>query len=164
VVKARYGQAVMSEVLEQSVSKATQQVVTDRGLRPALQPKIELVNFADGADLEFKVELELLAGDPMPDFAGIEVERLKAVPSEEQVNTTIETIAARNRKLEDVTEDRGAQKGEVAVCDFTGRWRARASPSRAAARPTCRSRWPAQASSPASPSSSRASRRARPGP
>ncbi len=120
VVKARYGQAVMSEVLEQSVSKATQQVVTDRGLRPALQPKIELVNFADGADLEFKVELELLPEIPMPDFAGIEVERLKAEPSEEQVNTTIETIAARNRKLEDVTEDRGAQKGEVAVCDFTG--------------------------------------------
>jgi len=30
---------VMSEVLEQSVNKATQQVVTDRGLRPALQPR-----------------------------------------------------------------------------------------------------------------------------
>ena len=120
VVKARYGQAVMSEVLEQSVNKATQQVVTDRGLRPALQPKIELVNFADGADLEFKVELELLPEIPMPDFAGIEVERLKAEPSEEQVKTTIETIAARNRKLEDITEERGAAKGEIAVCDFTG--------------------------------------------
>ena len=120
VVKARYGQAVMSEVLEQSVNKATQQVVTDRGLRPALQPKIELVNFAPESDLEFKVELEILPEIPMPDFAGIEVERLKAEPSEEQVKTTIETIAARNRKLEDITEERGAAKGEIAVCDFTG--------------------------------------------
>lgn len=120
VVTQRYGQAVMSEVLEQSVNKATQQVVTDRGLRPALQPKIELVNFADGADLEFKVEVEILPEIPMPDFAGIEVERLKAEPAEEQVAKTIETIAARNRKLEDITEDRGAAKGEVAVCDFTG--------------------------------------------
>ncbi|MDN3567691.1 trigger factor [Paeniroseomonas aquatica] len=120
VVRQRYGQAVMSEVLEQSVNKATQQVVTDRGLRPALQPKIELVNFADGADLEFKVEVEILPEIPMPDFAGIEVERLKAEPAEEQVAKTIETIAARNRKLEDITEDRGAAKGEVAVCDFTG--------------------------------------------
>jgi trigger factor len=120
VVKQRYGQAVMSEVLEQSVSKATQQVVTDRGLRPALQPKIELVNFADGADLEFKVEVELLPEIPMPDFSGIELERLKAEPAEEQVAKTLETIAARNRKLEDITEDRGAAKGEVAVCDFVG--------------------------------------------
>ena len=68
VVQQRYGQAVMSEVLEQSVNKATQQTITDRGLRPALQPKIELVNFADGADLEFKVEVEILPDIPMPDF------------------------------------------------------------------------------------------------
>jgi trigger factor len=128
VVKQRYGQAVMSEVLEQSVSKATQQVVTDRGLRPALQPKIELVNFADGADLEFKVEVELLPEIPMPDFSGIELERLKAEPAEEQVAKTLETIAARNRKLEDITEDRGAAKGEVAVCDFVGTLEGEAEP------------------------------------
>lgn len=121
VVQQRYGQAVMGEVLEQSVNNATQQVVSDRGLRPALQPKIELVNFNEGSDLEFKVELEVLPEVPMPDFAGIELERLKAEPSEEQISKALESIAQRNRKLEDVTEERGAEKGEVAVCDFVGR-------------------------------------------
>jgi trigger factor len=121
VVASRYGQAVMGEVLEQSVNQATQQVVSDRGLRPALQPKIEVVNFSDGADLEFKVELEVLPEVPMPDFAGIELERLKAEPTEEQVAKALESVAARNRRLEDIEEARGAQKGEVAVCDFVGR-------------------------------------------
>jgi len=121
LVKQRYGQAVMSEVLEESVNKATQQVVTDRGLRPALQPKIELVNFAPEADLEFKVEMEVLPDIPMPDFAGIEVERLKAEPDEARVASTLETIAARNRTLEDVAEVRPAAKGDVVVCDFIGR-------------------------------------------
>lgn len=121
VVASRYGQAVQAEVLEQSVNNATQQVVSDRGLRPALQPKIELVTFAEGTDLEFKVELEVLPEVPMPDFAGIAVERLKAEPSDEQVGKALDSIAQRNRKLEDIAEARGAQKGEVAVCDFTGR-------------------------------------------
>jgi len=121
VVEQRYGQAVMGEVLEQSVSKATDLVVSDRGLRPALQPKIELVNFAPESDLEFKVELEIMPDVPMPDFAGIAVERLKAEPSEEQVTKALESIAARNRKLEDVTEDRVAGKGDVVVSDFVGR-------------------------------------------
>ena len=53
IVKARYGAAVQGEVLEESVNEATRQVLADRGLRPALQPKIELVNYADGADLEY---------------------------------------------------------------------------------------------------------------
>ena len=121
VVAARYGQAVTGEVLEESVNQATQQVVADRGLRPALQPKIELVNFAEGADLEFKMELEVLPEVPMPDFSGIELERLKAEAGEEQVNKALASIAERNRRLEAIAEARPAAKGEVLVCDFTGR-------------------------------------------
>ena len=121
VVQQRYGQAVMGEVLESSVNNATQRVVTDRGLRPAQQPKVELVNFADGTDLEFKVEMEIMPDVPMPDFAGIELERLKAEPGDEQVDKALAAIAQRNRTLEDITEERPAEKGDVAVCDFVGR-------------------------------------------
>ena len=121
VVKQRYGQAVMGEVLEGKVNEATQQVVSDRGLRPAQQPKIDIVNFADGADLEFRVDLEILPEIPMPDFAGIEIERLKAEPNDEVIGKALGQIAERNRKLEDITEDRGAVKGEIAQCDFVGK-------------------------------------------
>ncbi len=95
VVKARYGQAVAGEVLEESVSEATRQVLTDRGLRPAMQPKIELVNYSDGADLEYKIDLELLPEIPMPDFAAIELTREKAAPGEEQVAEFLETMRQR---------------------------------------------------------------------
>ncbi len=121
MVQQRYGQAVMGEVLEQSVSTATQQVVSDRGLRPAQQPKVEDLQFADGTDLQFKVALEVLPDIPMPDFAGIEVERLRAEPTEEQVAKALASVAERNRKLEDLTEARGAATGDIAVCDFVGR-------------------------------------------
>lgn len=121
VVKQRFGASVMGEVLEQSVSEATRDVVSGRGLRPALQPKIELVNFSDGADLEFRLDVEVMPEVPMPDFAGISLERPKASPGEEQVNRALETLASRNRSLEDVAEARPAAKGDVLVCDFVGR-------------------------------------------
>src|SRR3954471_8942785 len=121
VVQQRYGQAVLGEVLEQSVSQATEQLVTDRGLRPAQQPKIELVNFAPDADLEFSVDLEVLPEIPLPDFGAIAVERLKATPNEEQVAKTLEQIASRNKTMEDVAEARPAAKGDTLVCDFVGR-------------------------------------------
>ncbi len=81
IVKQRYGIAVSAEVLEESVSEATQKVLTERGLRPAQQPKIDLVTenpTAMAADLEFKVELELLPDIVLPDFGTIELTRLKA--------------------------------------------------------------------------------------
>ena len=120
VVLARYGQAVMGEVLEASVQEATGKVVAEHSLRPALQPKIELVNFADGGDLEFRLDVEILPDIPMPDFASISLTRLKAAPGEEEITKALENITRRQASLEE-TESRAAARGEVLVCDFVGR-------------------------------------------
>ena len=120
VVKQRYGSAVLGEVLEQSVTDASRKVVDDRGLKPAMQPKIEVVNFAEGADLEFRMDFEVLPEVPMPDFAGIELERLKAEPADEAIDKALASIAERNGTLEDA-EPRAAKAGDILVCDFTGR-------------------------------------------
>lgn len=121
VVKQRYGQAVAGEVLEQSVDDATRQVIADRGLRPAMQPKIELVNYSEGADLEYKLDLELLPEIPMPDFASIALDRQKATPGDAEIDTFLATMAGRLASLEDVAEPRPAAKGEMLVVDFEGR-------------------------------------------
>lgn len=120
VVQARYGQAVMGEVLEASVNQASGEVVKQNNLRPALQPKIELVNFAEGADLEFRMDVEVLPEIPMPDFSAISLTRLKAAPTAEAVQEALDSISRRNATLEEV-ESRPATKGEVLVCDFVGR-------------------------------------------
>lgn len=127
VVKQRYGTAVNAEVLEQSVTEATQQVLTDRGLRPALQPKVDVVSLdsAGDKDLEFKVELELLPEITLPDFSAITLTRLKAEVAPETVDKALAEVAQRNRTLEpippDELGDRGAAKGEVLTVDYVGR-------------------------------------------
>ncbi|TPG61275.1 trigger factor [Roseomonas nepalensis] len=122
VVKKRYGTAVTGEVLEEQVQSATRELLTGRGLRPALQPKVELAgDFADGQDLSFNIEMELLPEIPMPDFSGIEIERPRAEPSDEEVQKALDGLASRNAKLEDVTEERPAEKGDTVVADFVGR-------------------------------------------
>jgi len=120
IVRQRYGTAVMGEVLEESVGNASRKVVSDRGLKPALQPKIEVTSFPDGGDLEFRMELEVLPDVPMPEFSGMELERLRAEPSDEEVSKILETLATRNGELTDVSDARPATKGEVMVCDFAG--------------------------------------------
>jgi trigger factor len=108
-------------VLEDSVNTATQQVLTDRGLRAAAQPKIDLVQAEPTADLEFKVELELLPEIAMPDFAAIALTRLKAEPPAEAIDKALGEIAARQRELVVVEEARPAAKGDVLTVDFLGK-------------------------------------------
>ncbi len=121
VVRQRFGTAVMSEVLEESVSSATQQVLIDRGLRAATQPKVDVTSLDDQKDLEFTVELELLPEIAMPEFGALQLTRLKAAPSDEAVDKAVEEISRRQRELEPVTEDRGAQTGDTLTVDFLGK-------------------------------------------
>ena len=121
VVRQRFGTAVMSEVLEESVNTATQQVLTDRGLRAATQPKVDVTSLDEKKDLEFTVELELLPEITMPDFGSLSLSRLKAAPSEEAIDKAVEEIARRQREMEPVTEDRGAQSGDTLTVDFVGK-------------------------------------------
>ncbi|GIX11917.1 trigger factor [Elioraea sp.] len=121
IVAQRYGQAVMGEVLERSLDDAARRIVTDRGLRPAVQPKVEIVNWSEGADLEFNLDVELLPEITVPDLAAIEVEKLTATPSEEEVTKRLEEIARRHRNSEPVEETRPAAAGDLLVVDFTGR-------------------------------------------
>jgi len=122
VVKQRYGQAVIGEVLEQSVDEATRALISERGLRPAMQPKVELVNYSDGTDLEVRVDLELLPEIPLPDFAAIRLDRDKAVPGDAEVAAFLENFRGRMASMEDA-EPRAAVAGDVLVCDFVGRLR-----------------------------------------
>jgi trigger factor len=129
VVRQRYGTAVTAEVLEESVSRATQQVLTERGLRPAVQPKVDLISKDVGVgaatDLEFSVELELLPEIELPDFGAIALTRLKAEASDETVDKALQDIAKRNPAYEDIAPDelgdRGVAKGEAVVVDYIGR-------------------------------------------
>ena len=129
VVRQRYGTAVTAEVLEESVSRATQQVLTERGLRPAVQPKVDLISKDVGmgaaSDLTFSVELELLPEIELPDFGAIALTRLKAEASDETVDKALQDIAKRNPAYEDIAPDelgdRGVAKGEAVVVDYIGR-------------------------------------------
>ena len=50
VIKQRYFGGVLSEVLEDAISDSSRQALSERGLRVALQPKIEVEKYKDVID------------------------------------------------------------------------------------------------------------------
>ena len=124
VVRQRYGTAVTGEILEQTVNDATRDLMTERGLRQASQPKVELVSGAEptgATDLEFTVELELLPEIVQPDLTQLSLTRLKAEPNPATVDKALADIAKRQRSFETIEETRGAVHGEVLTVDFLGK-------------------------------------------
>jgi trigger factor len=121
IVKQRFGSSIMGEVLEKSLDEAARTLVTERGLKPALQPKVEIVNWSDGADLEFNLDVELLPEIALPDLKAIAIEKLVAAPAESEIEARLGEIAKRHRASEPVEEARPAATGDLLVVDFVGK-------------------------------------------
>ena len=120
LLKKQYGQALYGEALEEAVNQSTAKAIEDRGLRPALQPRVDLKELTEGKDVEFEVAVEVLPEIGKLDFSGIELERLKAEIPEKDVEEAIARIAKANRDQKPVDPPRPAQKGDALKLDFVG--------------------------------------------
>ena len=122
LVKQRYSDSVNAELLEEVINDATTKLFAEQNVRPAMQPKVEVVSaIEDGKDLEFKVETEVLPEIEVPDLSGLKLTRLGAKVSEETVEKALNDVARRSRKFETIEEDRAAAQGDVVCVDFVGK-------------------------------------------
>ena len=120
VLKQRYGQAVMGEVVEEVVSETATKTITDNELKPALQPKIEIDSFDEGKDLEYTMEVELLPEIEVMDLKALSLERLKVKIGDTEVDEAVERILE-SRKGSEPAEGRKAESGDIVVIDFVGK-------------------------------------------
>lgn len=120
LLKKRYGDAVKGEVLEKTIQDSWQHALTEKGLRPAAQPKVEIVTFEDGVDLEYTLEVELLPEIEPIDFSNIELDRRVVKVSDEEVDKTL-TRLAESRRVFEAADGRAAENGDQVVIDFTGK-------------------------------------------
>ena len=119
LLRKRFGPSVRGEVLESAVQDSSAKAISEHNLRPALPPRVEIVAAAEGADLEYKMSLEVLPDMPEPDFAALELEKLVAEVPEEDIDRAVERIAEAQRKSEPV--ERPAEANDIIVADVVGR-------------------------------------------
>jgi trigger factor len=120
LVKKRYGSSIMGEVLEKTVQDSSSKLLQDNDVRPALEPKIEVVSFAEGTDLEYTMAVEALPDIEPADLAGVSLERVVAPVDDKAVDEAIDRIANNNRDFEPVKKKRAAKKGDQLLIDFAG--------------------------------------------
>src|SRR6202045_3371424 len=119
ILRQRFGNSVRGEVLESTLQDTSADAIREHNLRPALPPKVDIVSFSEGTDLEYKMSLEVLPDIPEPSFADLGIERLVVEVPDEDVDRAVERIAEQQRKTE--VAERSAETGDIIVVDIEGR-------------------------------------------
>jgi trigger factor len=127
-LKRVYGRAVMAEAIEAVVRETNAQIVSDRGFRLAMEPKVTLPEeqseiegvITGHSDLAYTVAVEVIPAIELTDFKNIVIERLVADVTDEQIEEAIKAIADQNKPFAAKGEGAKAEKGDRVVISFTG--------------------------------------------
>jgi trigger factor len=119
ILRTRFGPSVRGEVLQSTLQASSAEAISERQLRPALPPKVDILSADEGADLEYKMAIEVLPEIPEPSFADLGIERLVVEVPDEEVDRAVERIAEQQRKSE--VAERPAETGDILLVDTEGR-------------------------------------------
>lgn len=123
LLKKQFGQRVLGDAMQEAIDTALRSHLEASGDRPALQPKIEMVNgetWKEGDDVVVTVAYEALPAIPEADLSGVELERLVVEASEEQVTEALENLAKNAQTFDDRKKGSKAKEGDQIVIDFKG--------------------------------------------
>ena len=121
VLRKKYGSSVMGEILERAVNDSSQQALAEKGMRPAMQPEIEVTSFEDGKDLEYTISIEILPEITPADFSKIKLKRLVPNTNQSEIGDVLENLAKSHGDSKAISEARKSKDGDVLAIDFLGR-------------------------------------------
>ena len=127
-LKKVYGRAVMAETIDQTVRETNAKIVTDRGLKLAMDPKVtlpedtgEVENVISGkTDLSYTIAVEVVPQIALADFKAIKLERLVADVTDTEVEEGVTRIAEQNRTYKAKPEGAVAESGDRVIASFKG--------------------------------------------
>jgi len=121
LIRKMHGESLRGDALQGAVQDGVQQLLSEKGIRPALQPQVELdQGYEPGKDAEVRVSLEALPDLPAPSIDGLKLERLTVEPDEAAIDEQLKQLASQNKRWEDAPKKHVAANGDLVVIDFAG--------------------------------------------
>ncbi|HEY0011314.1 MAG TPA: trigger factor [Allosphingosinicella sp.] len=120
LIRKMHGPRLEQQALESAIQDGVQQLMTEKQLRPAMQPAVALEEHEPGSDAIVKVELETLPDVGAPQIGDLKLERLAVEPSDAEVDEALSRIAEGQKSYEPAPASRAAETGDQLIIDYEG--------------------------------------------
>lgn len=121
LVRKMHGAALRQEALEGAVKDGVQQLLSEKNLRPATQPEVELTTADPNADVGLKVSVELLPAVEPGEVDGIALEKLTVEADDTELDAALSRLAEQQKRFDAAPADHAAATGDIVVVDFEGK-------------------------------------------
>jgi len=121
LIRKMHGESLAADALNTAVQASVQSLIAEQGIRPAMQPQVELdEGYAPGKDAEVRVSLETLPEIPEAKIEGLTLERLTVEPDEGAVDAQIAQLFSSQKSFVPAKKGHAAAIGDQVIIDYVG--------------------------------------------
>lgn len=124
MLKKQFGQRLLGEAMQESIDGAMAEHFEKSGDRPAMQPKVEMIdgeNWKEGDDVKISMSYEALPAIPEADMSGIELERMVVKADDAAIDEALNSLAETAQDFASRRKGSKAKEGDQVVLDFVGK-------------------------------------------
>ena len=120
VVKTRFREEILSEMMQHLMPKYVENAIEERKLDIVQAPRFESVNYTPGQPLRFKAVFEVYPDLDITNYVGIPIQQVSSKVEDSEVEASLKKFQEEMAELVPVEEDRQIKEGDFAEISFSG--------------------------------------------
>jgi len=120
VVKTRFRDEILSEVMQHLMPKYVGDAIEERKLDIVQAPRFESIDYMPGQPLRFKAVFEVYPDLEITNYVGIPVQQVASKVEDSEVEASLKKLQEEMAELVPVEEDRPIKAGDFAEISFSG--------------------------------------------
>jgi trigger factor len=120
VVKTRFREEIVSEMMQHLMPKYFGDAIDERKLEIIQAPQFESVDYNSGKPLRFRAVFEVYPRLSITNYAGIPVQEVSSQVEDSEVETALKKLQEDMAELTPVEDDRTVQEGDFAEISYSG--------------------------------------------
>ena len=123
MLKKQFGKNLMGEVMQETIDGAINSHFSDAGVRPAMQPNVQMTNqdWKEGDDVHIEFTYEALPEIPEVDLSKIKLNKMVVKADDAAVKEALANLASTAQSFKSRRKGSKARDGEQVVIDFVGK-------------------------------------------
>ncbi len=119
VIKSQFGKSIYGEVIDKVLRETSSKAITEKKLKVAGQPKIDLKQFGEGKDLNYDLLIDCLPNIKLNPLEKIKANEYKIKIEKNIIEDKLKELANQNKKFEDKKENEKSIIGDQVTFDYS---------------------------------------------
>ena len=118
VIKSQFGKSIYGEVIDKVLRETSTKAISEKKLKIAGQPKIDLKQFGEGKDLNFELQIDCLPNIKLSPLEKFKANQHKIKIEKKIIEDKLKEIAEQNKKFEDKKDNEKSIVGDQLTFNY----------------------------------------------